>query len=400
MEIIIGILLILSFFGLAYYAIKGGNLFMGILIIATIWLVLPLIGNFCVRQGWVFDKSFYETNKELVDKSFKDALDLVYQKGPESWGATLVNVVFGAGAVVAIGVIILPILISLGIPKKCAIVSYTLSIGAGMFINPVLNSQYSGFFPGWTINDNLAWGFTMMGIQVLFTLCVVIFFTRKKRISQAWAAEAPQRKKLDFAPTPALIAPILPVVLNLLGAPIILGFIIAGFYALAVCGKLKSFKGACRILNKDFFDGVVDAAPLVGFLLVLPMFNKAATLCSPYFNAVLGSIIPKNSLVLIIIFACLAPLGLFRGPFTLFGCGAALLGILMGFGTLPVEFLAALFIIPSTVMNVSCCITQSWIAWGIGYTKVPTKEYLKTSIICGWSLCVIMELVTYFCFYR
>lgn len=72
----------------------------------------------------------------------------------------------------------------------------------------------------------------------------------------------------------------------------------------------------------------------------------------------------------------------------------------MGFGTLPIEFLAALFIIPSTVMNVSCCITQSWIAWGIGYTKVPTKEYLKTSIICGWSLCVIMELVTYFCFYR
>lgn len=172
---------------------------------------------------------------------------------------------FGAGAVVAIGVIILPILISLGIPKKCAIVSYTLSIGAGMFINPVLNSQYSGFFPGWTINEHLAWGFTMMGIQVLFTIVVVLFFTRKKRISQAWAAEAPQRKKLDFAPTPALIAPILPVVLNLLGAPIILGFIIAGFYALLVCGKLKSFKGACRTLNKDFFDGVVDAAPLVGF---------------------------------------------------------------------------------------------------------------------------------------
>ena len=242
MEIIIGILLILSFFGLAFYAIKGGNLFMGILIIATIWLILPLIGNFCVRHGWVFDKSFYEANKALVDTSFKDALKLVYQSGPESWGATLVNVVFGAwfgrvilqtgiastlikkttemggdrpaitcillsivttaiftslfgaGAVVAIGVIILPILISLGIPKKCAIVSYTLSIGAGMFINPVLNSQYSGFFPGWTINEHLAWGFTMMGIQVLFTIVVVLFFTRKKRISQAWAAEAPQRK--------------------------------------------------------------------------------------------------------------------------------------------------------------------------------------------------------------
>lgn len=59
------------------------------------------------------------------------------------------------------------------------------------------------------------------------------------------------------------------------------------FYALAVCGKLKSFRGACRVLNKDFYDGVVDTAPLVGFLLMIPMFNKAAELCVPYFNALL-----------------------------------------------------------------------------------------------------------------
>ncbi len=448
MEIVIGILLILSFVGLAVYAIKGGNLFMGMLIIATVWLALPLIGNAFVRNGVVFDKNFYENNKALVDTDFKSALKLVYQSGPESWGATLVNVIFGAwfgrvilqtgiastlikkttemggdrpaitcillsivttaifsslfgaGAVVAIGVIVLPILISLGIPKKCAIVSYTLSIGAGMFINPVLNSQYSGFFNNeFVINNHLAWGFTMMAIQVVFTIGVIIFYTRKKRISSAWAAEAPQRKKLDFAPTASLIAPILPVVLNLLGCPIILGFILAGFYALAVCGKLKSFKGACRTLNKDFYDGVVDAAPLIGFLLVLPMFNKAATLCSPYFNAVLGNIIPNNKLTLVIIFAVIAPLGLFRGPLTLFGCGAALLGILQGFG-LPATFLAPLFIIPSTVMNVSCCVTQSWIAWGVGYAKVPTKEYLKTSVIVGWAICIVMQLVTYFAFTR
>ena len=445
MEIVIGILLILSFIGLAIYAIKGGNLFMGILIIATVWLVLPLIGNVFVRNGVVFDTNFYTNNKSVIDTTFKDALKLVYQTGPESWGSTLVNVIFGAwfgrvilqtgiastlikkttemggdkpaitcillsivttaifsslfgaGAVVAIGVIVLPILISLGIPKKCAIVSYTLSIGAGMFINPVLNSQYSGFFTDWTINNNLAWGFTMMAIQMVFTIGVILFYTRKKRVTSAWAAEAPQRKKLDFAPTPALIAPILPVILNLIGLPIILGFIIAGFYALAVCGKLKSFSQACRTLNKDFYDGVVDAAPLVGFLLVLPMFNKAATLCSPYFNAVLGNIIPDNKLLLVVIFCIIAPLGLFRGPLTLFGCGAALLGILQGFG-LPSSFLAPLFIIPSTVMNVSCCITQSWIAWGIGYTKVPTKEYMKTSIVVGWAICITMQLVTYFVF--
>lgn len=102
---------------------------------------------------------------------------------------------FGAGAVVAIGVIILPILISLGIPKKCAIVSYTLSIGAGMFINPVLNSQYSGFFPGWTINEHLAWGFTMMGIQVLFTICCCIILYKKEKNISSMGSRSSSKKE-------------------------------------------------------------------------------------------------------------------------------------------------------------------------------------------------------------
>ena len=65
---------------------------------------------------------------------------------------------------------------------------------------------------------------------------------------------------------------------------------------------------------------------------MIPMFNKAAELCVPYFNALLGNVIPHNTLVISIAFALLAPLGLFRGPLTLFGCGAATLGILKGIG--------------------------------------------------------------------
>ena len=45
MEYIIGILLLISFVGLAVYAVRGGNLMMGMLIMAIIWTVLPLIGN-------------------------------------------------------------------------------------------------------------------------------------------------------------------------------------------------------------------------------------------------------------------------------------------------------------------------------------------------------------------
>ena len=151
------------------------------------------------------------------------------------------------------------------------------------------------------------------------------------------------------------------------------------------------------MINKDFFDGVVDTAPLVGFLLVLPIFNKAAELCVPYFNALLGGVIPNNTLVISIAFAVLAPLGMFRGPFTLFGCGAATLGILKGIG-FSTAYLAPLIIIPSTVMNVSCCITQSWIVWGVNYTKVSTKDFLKLSAVSGWIICIILQAMVYFMF--
>ena len=143
----------------------------------------------------------------------------------------------------------------------------------------------------------------------------------------------------------------------------------------------------------------MDTAPLVGFLLILPMFNKSAELCVPYFNALLGGVIPNNTLILSIVFAVLAPFGMFRGPLTLFGCGAATLGILKGFG-FATGFLAPLIIIPSTVMNVSCCVTQSWIVWGVNYTKTTTKEFLKLSLMAGWIVCIIVQLMCWFMFGR
>ncbi|WP_331671043.1 hypothetical protein [Enterocloster bolteae] len=34
-------------------------------------------------------------------------------------------------------------------------------------------------------------------------------------------------------------------------------------------------------------------------------------------------------------------------------------------------------------------ITQSWVAWGFGYTKVSTKDYMKMSIPTGWIVGII-----------
>lgn len=447
MEYVIGILILITFFCLAVYAAKGGNLMIGMLSMAAIWTILPMLGN-----TFATNPDFIAANKAAMSTTWIQAYTKVFQGGPEGWGTVLVNVMFGAwfgrvllqtgiastlirkttelggdkpaitcillsivttaifstlfgaGAVVAIGVIVLPILMSLGIPKVLSVVSFMLSIGAGMFLNPVLFGQYTAFFLGengkavYTYDMYIRWGAIALGVQLAYTIILILFNTRSKRRVHAWAAQRPIRQKKDYAPGISLITPFIPVVLLIVfKVPIIMGFLIGGFYALFVCKRLKSFRDACVTFNKDFFDGVVDTAPLVGFLLMVPMFNKAAELCIPYFNALLGNIVPNNTLIISIFFILLAPLGLFRGPFTLFGCGAATLGILKGIG-FSTFYLAPLMIASTTVMNVSCCITQSWIVWGISYSKISTKDFMKMSIISGWIICGILQIITYVMF--
>lgn len=449
MEYVIGILLLLTFVLLVVYSIRGGNLMMGFLIMGVLWTALPLIGNKLVTNP-----AFIAANQDIINTGFIDAVTSVFQGGPEGWGSVLVNVIFGAwfgrvlletgiaatiirktvelggdkpvvvcillsivetmifatligdGAVIAIGVIVLPIMLGIGVPKLLALGSYMASIGAGMYLNPTLTAQFFGFFLDssgqpiftYTQTDRLTWSFIGVGVQLGIVILMIIVLLKKDKVSHAWAAAVGQTEQNKNVPVYAMITPLIPVVLLVFfNVPIILGFIIGSFYAMGTCGCLKSFKETCQNLNRDFFNGVVDTAPMDGFLLMLPIYNKASELCVPYFSAVLGSFFPKSTLVICIIFAVLAPLGLFRGPFTLFGCGAAILGMLKALGFDPL-FLYALMVIPAITMNVSVCMTQSWIAWGLNYTKTAPGEHLKANLPACWLICIIMTGVTYFMF--
>lgn len=45
MDSLIGLLLVVSFGGMVFYCIKGYNLMIGFIVMATLWVLLPLIGN-------------------------------------------------------------------------------------------------------------------------------------------------------------------------------------------------------------------------------------------------------------------------------------------------------------------------------------------------------------------
>lgn len=436
MEILIGILLLASFFALAVYCIKGHNLMIGFLVISVIWAVLSLGGTLFVSDAFIANNQILafmtDENRTLVT-----VLNHIFQQSPEGWGTTLVNVLWGAwfgrvlmetgiastiirktvelggdrplitiillnivvsiiftamtgaGPVIAIGVIVLPILMSLGIPKAIAMFTFMGSVASGIYLNPINFAQFRLFFIGTDVLPEFTlgwyasnWGYFAMAINLIVTTVLTAFFLKRNKTRHAWAAQTGRAPEHKNAPWYTLLLPIIPVALNIaFNFSVIAGFIIAGFLALFLTKTLQgSFKERCQFVNKMYFDGVVDTAPLIGFLLSLPMFNTAAQYAAPYFSSILGPVMPTNEIVIMIAFAVVLGLGLFRGPMTLVGSGAATLGVLRGVGSFSIPFMYTIFVIPTITVNIGSCITQSWVAWGLSYTKVESKEFLKLSI--------------------
>ena len=437
-DIIIGILLVISFFFMVWYCVKGYNLMVGFAIMATVWMGLALVGN------------TFSPNPAMEGQGVIDVLTHIYTTGPAEYAKSiLVNVFFGAffgrvlvdsgiaatlirkvvelggdkpritmsllcivtavifmsmtgiGPVISIAVIVLPILMSLGISVPVALFSFVGSIMAGIFANIVNFKQYqtiyAGFNPAaesYTYNDYFQIGMIGMIVSLVVVLTVAnISMNKKKRY--AMAANVPAEG--GDAPMISWLAVLLPVLGGvLLDLPIILGFILAGIWALLFTGKLRGgYKEICRQFAKLFTDGAVDVAPMVGFLMTLAMFNNSAAYASPYFSAIFGDWIPQSPLVLAIVFAILTPLGFFRGPMNLVGSGSAILAVVLAVNpTMSPAFLFPLFAI-TTIAPQHLDITQSWVAWGLGYTKVTSREDMKKSIPTGWSIGAILCLITF-----
>ncbi|EGP5188375.1 TPA: citrate transporter [Enterococcus faecium] len=438
-DIIIGILLVISFFFMVWYCVKGYNLMVGFAIMATVWMGLALVGN------------TFSPNPAMEGQGVIDVLTHIYTTGPAEYAKSiLVNVFFGAffgrvlvdsgiaatlirkvvelggdkpritmsllcvvtavifmsitgiGPVISIAVIVLPILMSLGISVPVALFSFMGSIMAGIFANIVNFKQYqtiyAGFNPAaesYTYNDYFQIGMIGMVVSLVVVLTVAnISMNKKKRY--AMAANVPAEG--GDAPMISWLAVLLPVLgVVLLDLSIILGFILAGIWALLFTGKLRGgYKEICRQFAKLFTDGAVDVAPMVGFLMTLAMFNNSAAYASPYFSAIFGDLIPQSPLVLAIVFAILTPLGFFRGPMNLVGSGSAILAVVLAVNpTMSPAFLFPLFAI-TTIAPQHLDITQSWVAWGLGYTKVTSREYMKKSIPTSWIIGAILCLIIFF----
>lgn len=425
---IISILLLVTFAAFIVYIVKGGNLMIGFFVMAILWSVIGLVPfNTAIQKVFaepalnygptiiyiVFGSWF---GRVLVDSGIAPAIseqtNKVGKKKPLIAAILVVFVTsfifvsaYGVGSVIAIGVILLPILLSVGLPRDLALSAFALAIGAPMYINVVLFNQIKAFFPK-AIYGGKYLQFGMVAAAVQIIAVVIFLIIHRKRIDASKAEENLQiigaagadEKRIESVPKIAYVVPIIPVLMNMLFHwDAIPALTLATLIAIVLTGRAKNFKKFVDFLNSTIKQSISDIAGLIMFLMALIMFSGAASINAPRFKPIFEAILPNSHLTLAIMLGVLAPLALFRGPLHVWGAGAATAAVLSGTGLFSDAFLLPLLYVP-TLMAVSTDITQSWNVWGLDYMKVDSKSFLKLGIPVMWAVSIINELLVYYFF--
>ena len=468
--IIASILLLLALVAFVYYCMKGGNLIIGLIITTTFWVLVGIVyamWNGSIKLGSTEITIGTENAGRDYWNMFVGILNNVYSDGPINYGTTttiiifaswfgrvivdtgiakalirkvvelsgnkqLVTVlavsvvsaliftsVFGPGSVMAIGAIILPILLSIGVNKKIAVGSFLFSVAAGMYVNGGYYTQFSGhglFNTLWGVegfvNDFTLYSWIAFLVHVVIMVLFILFnFWISKGKAKAWAMEDDEDQKELSNWT--FIVPFIPIVLALIigiinmaapdlklttFAPIFL-FVVAIFLGLLLTGNLKTYKKALEMTQKTLFNGISDVALLIGMLLVMNMFSTAASnLAAPIFQTALGGAldwINDYAWVAVLIAIVLAPLALFRGPFMIWGSGIALASVLSAVIPATSPLLLVLFYVQPVAITADSCPTQSWGMWALSYAKYEPNTYIKTDLPWGWICCAINILLAY-----
>lgn len=414
-----GILLAATFIIFVLYAMKGGNLTVGFFVMAVLWTIIgrvpfntavteiftePVL-NYGKTAAYIIFGSWF--GRVLVDTGIAGSIsrrtEKVGRKSPVLATILIALVIvliftssYGVGSAIAVGVILFPIMFSIGVPKNIAVSVFTIAIGAAMYVNNVLFVQFQVFFP------EVAWGphyqrfgFVAMGLQMIVLILFILFNSRKIRNGKPVILKSEEQAEIVEVPVWTYVLPVLPVALSIFAQwDAVPALLLSTLIAFAATGNMKQYTKFVTMMNETVKHAISDIAGLLIMLFVLTMFQAAAIHAMSGFTSVFQEIIPSSKLVLVIIVAILAPLSYFRGPLMLYGAGAATAAILVGTGMFDQYFLYGILVVPS-MMGVSACITQSWNLWSVQFVGLDTKTFLITGLPWAWAATVLNLIAAY-----
>ena len=320
--------------------------------------------------------------------------------------AVLFTSLTGLGAVIMVGSLVLPIMMSLGVPRKLAAVLFLMAFATGFIFNIALWRLYRELLQ---IAPDSALPPAVprfaVGLVVITAVAVTVYslIAAKRAGGTAfWAIkdheELLSRDPKRRVPLISFLSPIVPLVLYVgFGWRELPAFVGGALFAVLTTQPRLSI----RTLTASMVRGVEDGAPAGILLIGIGMLLNALTL--PAVKVALAPMItglPLRSIpVYVLFFGFLSPLSLYRGPLNPFGVGIGVYSIMFASGILPGLALLAAIMSVVQVQNV-CDPTNTHNVWIANFTGVRVEEITRATILTMMMVCIGGLLLGAFMFLR
>ncbi|SBV92540.1 conserved membrane hypothetical protein [uncultured Eubacteriales bacterium] len=317
----------------------------------------------------------------------------------------LFMVLFGTGAVAMVGAVVLPILLSVGVPPVVACNAFLAAMCGGYCLNPANISAIANI-TGVSMDQMTLCAGILTAACVLFFIVYLAWNFKRNGMKFAFAApveqekdEAEERPHLTgirglLACATPLVVVLVMLVFRLDAIPI---FLIGIIWAIVFTVKGKWGKYS-SMLVQSCYEGFKDGAPTAGLMFGIGMIINAMT--APTTQAAIRPfmemITPRTAVALVIFVCVLAPLGLYRGPFNLMGLGAGLAASMVAVNAVPVAALSAVFYAAYRWPSQSCP-TSTQVVWAsnfVGYDPVTTtnKVFLANWVVTAITVIIMVAL--------
>jgi hypothetical protein len=290
--------------------------------------------------------------------------------------ALLFTALSGLGGIIMVGSIVLPIMMTAGVPRTIAATLFLMSFALGFIFNIANWTFYTTFF-GVAREQLFRYAIVLAVIDVIALLIYAAVSFRRERAYATWVVRT-ETAESPGVPAVALLTPVLPLLLyyalRVDAAP---AFLIAALFGVLVTRPSE----AVQRLVAAAIRGVEDVAPAVVLFMGIGMLLVATR--QPQFSAALQPLVGgtwlRNPVAYVLLFGVASPLALYRGPLNPFGVGIAIFTALFTAHVLPPVVLAATVMAVVQVQNV-CDPTNTANVWIANFTGVPIDTMTRRTL--------------------
>lgn len=289
--------------------------------------------------------------------------------------ALIFSAIGGAGPVIMVSTIVIPLMLSAGIQPVVAAGLVLFGISTGGLFN-VANYQFYVDTIGMDM-DMIKSASIVMGVASVVAIVAYVLLNVKRTGGKSYWAKpaAGETKEVNVF---ALLAPLVPILLVFVFQfTAELSLIIAVIYTILVTNPRQIIQVASSSLVEGIQDVAGVTALMIGIGILLNGVSAEATVA--LMQPLIGAIMPRSAVVYVIAFTILSPLALYRGPLNSYGLGSGLANIMLAAGTMSPAAVGNALRATGVVQGVSDPTnTQNVIV--ADYAKVDVNAILKSTL--------------------